>query len=132
MKIGCLGDIVFEVSENVIKTFKDSNWNGSAQIHAHNRHLTNALQEFVGVDPDEFSFTITISKYLGADPIEDISKIFNYERNGIAVPLVIGKKAYGKYLWLIKNHKSKLTRHDGAGNVVSADVTISLTEYTEG
>ena len=131
MKIGCLGDIIFEVSEKVIKTIQSANWDGSATIHTHSRHLDNSLQEFVGIEPDSFSLTITVSKYLGADPLEVIAQIFNYERTGTAVPLVIGKKPYGKYRWLVKNHKSKMNRYDGEGNLVSADITISLTEYTE-
>ena len=132
MQIGYLGEVVFEVSEKTVKTFKEFEWGGSARIQTHNRHLDNALQEFVGIDPDTFSFSFTLSKYLGVDPMTDIAKIFTYERTGMPVPLVIGKRPYGKYKWLVKSHKAKGKRFDGEGNLVSADVSVSLTEYTEG
>ena len=93
--------------------------------------LIRRVQEFVGLEPDTFSFPLTLSKYLGVDPMTDITKIFTYERTGTAVSLVIGKKFYGKYKWLVKNHKTRGKRFDGEGNLVSADITISLTEYTE-
>ena len=129
MQIGCLGDIIFEVSDKVVKTIDKFKWNGSASIHTHSRHLDNSLQEFSGIEPDEITFTITLSKYLGADPLIDIVKIFDYERAGESVPLTIGSKAYGKYRWLIKSHKTTYEHYDRQGNVTSATVDLSLVEY---
>lgn len=131
MTIGCLGEVAFEVSDSVVKTIDKATWSGSANIQTHQRHLDNALQEFVSVDPDAFTFTMVLSKYLGADPLTDIGKIFEYERGGIAVPLVLGNKIYGKYRWLIKSHKAKLELYDGRGNLTSATVDVTLTEYTK-
>lgn len=129
MKIGCLGDIVFEVSDAVIKTISSATWSGSASIHTHQRHLTNSLQEFVGIDPDEFTFSMTLSKYLGVEPLKDIETIFEYERGGVAVPLFVGTKAYGKDRWLIKSHTVKMESYDGQGNLTVATVDVVLTEY---
>lgn len=131
MKIGCLGDIAFEVSDTVIRTLDKVTWSGSVNIQTHQRHLDNALQEFVGIDPDAITFTIKLSRYLGVDPMTDIVKIFEYERGGIALPLTIGNKAYGKYMWLIKSHKTKMDLYDRGGNLTSADVDVTLTEYTK-
>ena len=61
----------------------------------------------------------------------DIVKIWDYERSGRALPLVLGSKAYGKYRWVIKSHKIKMQTFDGHGNLTSATVSLSLTEYTE-
>ncbi len=131
MIIGCLGDIAFNVSESVIKTIDKATWSGSAKIQTHTRHLDNALQEFVGIDPDAFTFTIVLSKYLGVDPMADISKLFEYERGGTAVSLTIGNKVYGKYRWLLQSHKIKMEHYDGRGNLTSASVDVTLTEYTK-
>lgn len=131
MKIGCLGDIAFEVSDSVIRTLDKVTWSGSVNIQTHQRHLDNALQEFVSIDPDAITFTIKLSRYLGVDPMADIVKIFEYERGGIALPLTIGNKAYGKYMWLIKSHKTKMDLYDRGGNLTSADVDVTLTEYTK-
>ena len=132
MKIGCLGDIVFNVSDSELKTIRDATWSGSASIATHQRHLVNVLTEFVGIDADSFEFKIRISKFLGSDPLADIKKILQYERYGTALQLTIGKTSYGKYRWLIKKHKVSFEHYDKAGNLVTADVMISLTEYTKG
>ena len=127
--IGCLGDIVFEVSSKTLKTINNVAWSGNARWSTHQRHGTNALTEFTGVDPDQFSFEIILSAYLGIDPIAEVVKIWNYERSGQAVPLVIGSKAYGKYRWVITDHKMGMQTFDGDGDVTSATVTVSLLEY---
>lgn len=129
MKIGCLGDIAFEVSDSIVRTIDNLNWSGSVSISTHSLHLDNAIQEFVGIDPDSFTMTIHLSAYLGVNPMEEISKIWEYERGGIAIPLTIGHHAYGKYRWLIKSHKTKAEHFDGKGDITSATVDITLTEY---
>ena len=96
-QIGCLGDIPFVVSSDMIQTITNAVWSGSARYSTHQRHLNNALTEFTGVDPDEFTFDIVLSVYLGVDPMKLIVQLWKYEREATAVPLVIGEKGYGKY-----------------------------------
>lgn len=129
MKIGCLGEIIFEVSDKVVKTLQSATWGGSVSIHTHERHLDNSLQEFVSIDPDSFTFAMQLSAYLGVNPQEELNKIWNYERGGIAVSLTIGTKGYGKSRWLIKNHKIKMENYDKDGDLTSATVNVTLTEY---
>ena len=82
MQVGVLGDIVFQVSSNVIKTLDNLQWSGSARYGEHSRHLTNALTEFTGIDPDTMSFDMELSAYLGVDPMAELVKIWTYERSG--------------------------------------------------
>lgn len=131
MQIGCLGDIVFKASADMIRTITNMTWSGSANYSTHSRHLTDSLTEFTGVGPDEISGDIVLSAYLGVDPMTDLVKIWDYERKGQALPLVIGSKAYGKYRWVIKNHKIKMQTFDSSGDLLSATVSISLLEYTK-
>lgn len=104
-------------------------WSGSARYSVHQRHLTNALTEFTGIDPDKMTFDIILSAYLGVDPMAEVVKVWKYERTGQAVPLVLGDKAYGKYRWNIVDHNMKMQTFDGDGNVTSATVSVSLQEY---
>lgn len=127
--IGCLGDIPFEVSADVVRTLDNMTWSGKAQYATHNRHAGNALTEFTGLDPDEISFTLTFSAYLGVNPQAELVKLWNYERKGTPVPLVIGDKPYGKYKWTIISHSTKLNTYDPAGTLATADVSVSLLEY---
>ena len=128
MQIGCLGDIVFEVSADVVRTISNMTWSGSANYNSHSRHLTDALVEFTGLAADEITFDIVLSASLGVNPMTDINKIWKYEREGWALPLIIGTKAYGKYRWVIKRHKTSNTIFGGNG-MISATVSISLLGY---
>lgn len=135
--IGYLGKsaddgIQFVVSRETFRTPKNMIWSGSARYATHERHVTHALTEFTGLDPDNFSFDILLTKELGVDPLEDIVKIFTYERDAEAVGLVIGGKAYGKYRWNIKSHETKIEYTDKAGDMYAVEVTVELLEYLKG
>lgn len=128
-QVGCLGDIVFQVSSQEVKTIDKVVWSGSARYSEHKRHLTNALTEFTGVDADTISFEMVLSIYLGTDPMADLTKIWEYERGGKALSLVIGERGYGKYKWTIVKHKIKMQTFDRKGNVTGVTVTVDLLEY---
>lgn len=129
MQIGCLGDIAFKVSSDVVRTISSVTWSGSANYNTHSRHLTDALTEFTGLAPDEMTFDIVLSVFLGVDPMNDLVKLWEYERKGQALPLVIGSKAYGKYRWVIKSHKINMQTFSGSGDLLEATVSVSLLEY---
>lgn len=132
MVIGCLGDIVFQVSEATVRTLDNMTWSGSARYATHERHLTNALTEFVGLDPDRITFDILFSWELGTDPMDEIVKLWKIEREGRAVPLTIGTHGYGKYRWSITKHEMKPKAHFINGDVHTATVSVSLQEYLGG
>lgn len=129
MTIGCLGDIVFEVSSETVRTLRNFKWGGSATYATHKRQGTDALTEFTGREPDTISFELILNKSFGAEPMSEIVKLWNYERNGAAVSLVLGDKAYGKYRWNVISHQTKTEHFDGRGNMISAAVDVSLQEY---
>ena len=130
MQVGALGDIVFTVSDNQIKTIRDAKWSGSADIESHKIHLDNVIQEFVANDADQFSFKIRLTSAFGNDVQSDIALLFNYMRTGTTLPLTIGTKRYGKYRWLIKKLDITLEYYNKIGDLISADLSISLVEYT--
>lgn len=129
--VGCLGEIVFQVSDETVKTINNMQWSGSVRFATHQRHLQNALTEFCGVDPDKMSFEITLMEELGVDPMVELVQLWTYERAGEALPLVIGEKPYGKYRWTILNHKMTAKYHDYKGNVSCVVVAVNLQEYLE-
>ncbi|WP_409969624.1 phage tail protein [Bengtsoniella intestinalis] len=129
MNVGCLGDIAFVVKPDLIQTIKSMTWSGGARYATHERHLKNALTEFCGIEPDKFSFEMQLSSDLGADPMTELVKIWAYERNGTPLSLIIGDKGYGKYRWVIQEHKISIERTDPRGNLTWCTVEISLLEY---
>ena len=135
--IGYLGKspedgISFVVSREVFRTPKNLKWSGSVRYATHERHNTHALTEFTGIDPDRFSFDILLTAEMGVDPLKEVVKIWNYERDGEALGLVIGGKAYGKYRWNIKNHETKIEYTDKGGDMYAVEVTVELLEYLKG
>lgn len=130
--VGCLGDVIFTVSRSVVRTLDNMEWSGSARYATHERHLTHALTEFTGLDPDEITFDILLSADLGVDPIAEVVKLWNIERSARAVPLTVGTKGYGKYRWNIVKHKMKIKTFYGNGDVHTATVSVSLQEYLGG
>ena len=128
-QIGCLGDITFTVSSEQVKTFDKMQWSGAARYSTHKRHLTHALTEFTGIEADTISFEMMLSIHLGIEPMVELVKIFDYERRGSPLPLVIGEKPYGKFKWCIESHKTKMETYDKAGNLSGASVSVKLIEY---
>lgn len=128
--IGCLGDIPFEVSANTVLTINNMRLSGSARYATHQRHAGDALTEFVGNDPDKFSFEMILSAYLGINPKEMVDKLTQYRREGRTLPLVIGDTAYGKYRWSILSNDVRMQYTDGKGNITSMTVKVTLQEYT--
>ncbi len=128
-KIGRLGDITFEVSEEMVRTMSDMKWSGSANYAVHQRHCANSLTEFTGLGTDLFHFSMTLTSELGVNPMEEIKKLFKYERTGEAVPLNIGSHAYGRYRWNIISHETKIKFTDVNGDIYVCDVTVKMQEY---
>lgn len=121
--------IIFEVTDDLIRTLNNFQWSGSARYATHNRHNTHAFTEFTGLDPDKISFDMTLSRTFGVEPMTELVKIWGFERNATAVSLVLGDKGYGKYKWNVVNHKMLAEHYDATGALLSVKVSISLVEY---
>lgn len=129
--VGCLGDIIFQVSDKTVTTINNIKWSGSARYSTHQRHNGNALTEFTGVEPDQMSFDMILPAERGSSPRTELKKLWDYEREGEALPLTIGTRPYGKYRWTILSHDLTVTNTDGQGNFISGIVAIKLQEYLE-
>lgn len=128
-QIGCLGEVPFLVSAETVQTLNNVLWSGSARYAEHQRHLADALTEFTGLEPDKISFDMELSAYLGVNPMTEVNRLWQYERTGKTVPLVIGDKGFGKYRWTVKDHKIKMQTFDGAGRITGVTVSVNLLEY---
>ncbi len=135
--IGYLGasaeeGLIFQVSSETLETVNNMIWSGSARYATHQRHLTHALTEFTGLDPDKITFDITFLAQLGVEPMAELKKLWKYNREGTALQLVLGDHGYGKYRWNITKHEMKMKTFYGNGDVHTATVSVSLQEYLGG
>lgn len=129
MIVGALGELVFKVSYDEIRTPSNVQWSGSARYAQHNRHNWHALAEFTGLDGDKMTMKIKLSRSLGSPVMLEMVKLWKYQREGTPVSLVLGDKAYGKYRWVITNHTMDMQYFDHAGNLIECDVSLELLEY---
>ena len=127
--IGCLGDVVFQVSSKTKETVDKLGWSGAARYAVHERHGGNALTEFLGVEPDKLSFEILLSYLLGVNVSKELVKLWSYERQGTALPLVIGTQHFGKHRWNIISHTITGETYDNKGTMSTARVAVELQEY---
>ncbi|MCI9509547.1 MAG: phage tail protein [Angelakisella sp.] len=130
--VGCLGDVVFAVSDATVRTLDNMSWSGSVRYAAHERHLGDTITEFTGVDPDKITFDITLLADLGVSPMAEADKIGRIMRSGRAVPLTIGTARYGRYRWNITKYMLKSKAFDRSGNLQMAVLSVSLQEYLRG
>jgi phage protein U len=127
--IGSWGDITFAVSRNKVKTFDDLKWDSGAQYTTHNRHLKEPLLEFTGPDAESMTFSMFFSVFLGVNPITEVAKLLQAMRRGEVNRLVIGAKAYGTNKWVITKLSNALKRYDNRGNLLVAEVSVTMKSY---
>lgn len=128
-KIGSFGDLVFSVSNKTVKTFDGMQWKVSASYATHDRHINADLLEFLGPEPDEMSFSMVFSVFLGVNPLKEVKKLNAMVKKGVTGRLVIGGKVYGSYKWVATSVSNELERFDNKGNLWAAKVNVSLKEY---
>lgn len=131
MVIGCMGDIVFQVSDDAVLTVTNFIESASAKYAVHQRHNGNAETEFVGLDPDKITFDMVLSAWLGVEPQGQINKLWGYIRNGTSFNLVLGSICYGKQRWTLENFQIKQKQTDGRGTWMNVTVSVSLLEYMD-
>lgn len=131
MNVGALGKIVFRVSDKVVQTINGFSLSGGARVAKHSVHLGPTLTEFTGRDSDTISFSVRVTKALGANPDTMLKIIEDYVKSGKPVALTIGTKQYG-YRWIITKYKMTAKNHDRKGNIFDADISLSLQEYGRG
>lgn len=127
--VGCLGSVIFTVSDSTVCTVDNLVWSGSARYAVHQRHGGSALTEFTGLDPDKLTFDMTMTAELGVNPASEINHLAAMKQIGAAVPFVLGNQIYGKFRWTITNLQVKSKFFDARGNLYAAAVSVTLQEY---
>ena len=75
MRIGTLGNLLFQASSNLVHTIGSLQTSGSARYSTHQRHLGRGLVEFTGSEPDEITISVTLSRWLGVEPEDSLALI---------------------------------------------------------
>jgi hypothetical protein len=127
--IGALGDVVFVVSADTIRTFEDFERETASRWGKHGIHLAKPKPEYLGPDLDTIRFTMRFDVSYGINPRREMDALVELARSGKAVPLVIGGKGLGVNLWVVKSLRQRWTHVDNRGNVLVGVVEVELEEY---
>lgn len=127
--IASLGDIVFEVSDKEIRTFKSMKYNVGARYQIHNRLGNKPIPEFIAPDTETLSMNIMLSTFLGIDPRKEMKKLNDACRNGKLLTFILGKKRFGSYRWVITKISNNIERVDNKGNILSIEAALTLNLY---
>lgn len=128
-KLGSFGTLAFSVSDRTVRTFDGMTWNSSAKYATHDRHIKEDLLEFLGPELGEISFTMLFSVFIGTDPFREIEKLQHMVNTGETGRLILGGEVYGAYKWVATKAAAKLKKFDKKGNLLAAEVSVTLKEY---
>ena len=126
--LGSIGPVEFTVSESEVKTFSDMDFTHKASFASHKILSRNELIEFTGIDASTCSLRITLSTDRGNDVQNDIDSLKEILTSHYAAPFTLGGNVMGSGLWVIENMTIGLEKVDSWGNILTANITLSLKE----
>ena len=129
MKVGSLGDLVFEVSNYKVLTFKDFKREGGAKYATHEVIGQPPKLEYLHREPEKLSLEIDLVKDLGVNPEDEVQKIIDMCNEGTANYLILGGQVYGESQWVIESYSEQVKYFGAKGEVLASKVSLSLTEY---
>ncbi|MGG4444560.1 phage tail protein [Brevibacillus fortis] len=127
--IGSLGEVIFEVSSQRVRTFDDMTRNGSSRWVTHDIHRNKPIPEFVGPGLEEISLSIQLKASLGVDPEAELKTLRTKRDTGQRDLLVIGNKPVSTSQWVTESVSEQHKNYDGRGRLVSVNVELRLKEY---
>lgn len=127
--IGTLGKVVFEASEDLVRTFQDLQRSNSARYHEHTVIGKKPVLEFLGPGLDQITFSIRLDVALGIYPNKEITALKDNQNRGDRLQLVIGGHLFGDFV--IEQLSDTRQRHDNKGNCLVATVNLTLKESVQ-
>ncbi|MDP5277137.1 phage tail protein [Chengkuizengella axinellae] len=127
--IGTFGDVVFEVSDQHVRTFQDFTRNTQARWAEHNIIGDYPKPEFIGPGRDSITFKMRFDVSHGMNPRDEMTKLLVMCKNGQAETLIIGELPMGAFKWVIDSVSQVWKHTDNQGNVLVGTVDVTLKEY---
>ena len=131
MVIGSLGDVVFEVSSETVKSFDNYKRVNSSRWASHDIIGKKPVKEYLGPGLIEVGFSIKLSVFLGVSPEKELDALRSYCENGEIVKFIINNKPVIDNRWVIESLNENVLSWDNKGNMLVVDVEVALKEYPE-
>lgn len=129
--LGSFGEIVFEVSSERVRTFRDLQLQHSAKYTEHAIHGRKGLLEFGGLSASTASLNIRLDAGLGVNPKEELTTLHDILNNHEALPFILDGEPQGDGLWVLESISESYEIIDNHGAAIAVEVSIKLKEYIE-
>ena len=130
MIIGSLGSIPFYTSSDQNVMLSGIKWDSGARYSEHARHGQTDMLEYVGSDPDEISFDMKLSAFLGINPSRMLDRLRDVQDRHRAVKFVLGTIPIPGF-WVLTDISRSMEHFHKDGTLLSVDVSVTLREYVE-
>lgn len=101
----------------------------SAKWQTHDIHGKKSKPEFTGSELGSITFDMYFSISQGVHPMNEIDKLIQANRKGVAHPLILGTKRFGMNKYYIASINSTFNHTNNKGLVLSAKVNLTMGEY---
>ncbi|KAB8126900.1 phage tail protein [Gracilibacillus oryzae] len=128
-KIGTYGEIVFEVSDKRVQTFRNLERSGSGRWSDHEVSLKKPKSEFTGPGLEELNFQILLKAELGVNPSKQLEILRVMRDTGQVAPFILGGRPISVNHWSLPYFTESYRSIDPFGNILIAEVNINLKEY---
>lgn len=129
--VGSINGIPFIVSSRYLRTFSDYNRSIKSKWATHDIIGQKPKLEFLGSDLENISFKMLLRKDLGVNPEEEIETLKKWCDEGEYFPIIINQKPINDNYWVITSISETILHTDAYGEIISAEVSLSLTEYVK-
>lgn len=125
MIVGSFGDVAFSVTTDTVRTLNGLSLNDSASYVAHAVHGLQEIPEFTGFSAPKISFGVTLSAFLGLDPMTELEKLREMLRSKKGYPFALGSDVYGD-LWILTDIAAECEYFYRDGTLMSINVRLTL------
>ena len=130
MMVGALGNIPFYVTMDESALLSGLSWSSGARYSEHARHGETDMLEYTGNNPDQITFDIKLSAFLGINPSRMLESLRTLHKDHKAVKFALGTLPIPGY-WVLSDMSVNLEHFHKDGTLLSADVQVTLKEYIE-
>lgn len=131
MFIGTFGNVVFETSNDLVRTFKDMTRDTNVRLASHDIIGKKPVIEWIGPGTDTIKFSMQFNSILGVEPKDEEKKLRDMAQTGKVAHIIVGGEPVSDYKFIIESISSSGRIYDRDGNLIKSMVDITVKEYPE-
>ena len=131
MFIGTFGNVVFETSNDLVRTFKDMTRDTNVRLASHDIIGKKPVIEWIGPGTDTIKFSMQFNSILGVEPKDKEKKLRDMAQTGKVAHIIVGGEPISDYKFIIESISSSGRIYDRDGNLIKSMVDITVKEYPE-